>query len=99
MPPTPRPPPALTCAEPGPWQFSQSNLPCCVFPIRPISVLPNASAWVVWQPKQTCLPTKVASTGALDFLPPAMGPLVDLAGVDDCGAEPLLRNSRSASTA
>ena len=27
MPPTPRPPPALTCAEPGPWQFSHSNMP------------------------------------------------------------------------
>ena len=74
MPPTPRPPPALTCAEPGPWQFSQSNLPFCVLPMRPISVFSNAAAWLAWQVKQTLPPTKVASTGALECFPPATGP-------------------------
>ena len=34
MPPTPRPPPNLACSEPGPWQFSQANLPGWVMLMR-----------------------------------------------------------------
>ena len=76
MPPTPRPPPAFTCAEPGPWQFSQSNLPFCVLPMRPISVFLNSAIWLAWQVKQTLSPTKVGfdRRGSV-FLPPATGPL------------------------
>src|SRR5450755_2773461 len=63
IPPTPRPPPNFTCCEPGPWQFSQANLPGWVLPIRPIKVLENDSAWPAWQVAQTFSPTKCASTG------------------------------------
>src|ERR1017187_3558372 len=63
MPPTPRPPPSFTCWEPAPWQFSQANLPGWFFPIRPIRVLENDSAWPAWQVAQTFSPTKWASTG------------------------------------
>src|SRR5664279_6514433 len=68
MPPTPRPPPALTCAEPGPWQFSHSNLPFWAPPIFPISVLLNSAISGEWQVAQACEPMKCASTGA-DFFP------------------------------
>ena len=65
IPPTPRPPPAFTCAEPGPWQFSQANLPGCVMLMRPIRVFLNSAVWLAWQVRQTLSPTKWASTGAL----------------------------------
>ena len=68
MPPTPRPPPAVTCSEPGPWQFSHSNLPLrVVLLIRPISVLLKAAAWAAWQPRQTLLPTIIASAPGVAF--------------------------------
>ena len=63
MPPTPRPPPAAACAEPGPWQFSQANLPGWVMLMRPIRVFLNSAVWVAWQPTQTLSPTMWASGG------------------------------------
>src|ERR1035437_1424426 len=92
IPPTPRPPPAFACAEPGPWQFSQSNLPFCVLPMRAISVFSNAAAWLEWQVKQPCAPTTWASTGAVECLPPATGPF-DAAG--GCAEEPPCRKKSS----
>ena len=86
IPPTPRPPPAFTCADPGPWQFSQSNLPFCVFPIRPMSVWLNSSACLAWQVAQTFAPTEVASTGTLGCVPPATGPFFGAA--EGCAEEP-----------
>ena len=64
-PPTPRPPPAFTCAEPGPWQLSHSNLPFWVLLSLPISVWLNWVASFAWQVVQAFEPTFVASTGAL----------------------------------
>ena len=64
IPPTPRPPPAFACAEPGPWQFWQSNMPFFVLPMRPISVFSKAAAFEAWQVKQTLPSTTVALTGA-----------------------------------
>ena len=69
MPPTPRPPPAFTWAEPGPWQFSHSNLPFWAPPILPISVFLNSAISGAWQVAQAWEPMKWASTGALERLP------------------------------
>ncbi len=69
MPPTPRPPPAFTCAEPGPWQFSHSNLPFWTPPILPISVFLNSAINGAWHFSQAWEPMIWASTGALERLP------------------------------
>ena len=48
MPPTPRPPPALTCSEPAPWQVSQPPFSCALRGLRkmrPMMVRLNAAAW------------------------------------------------------